>query len=498
MDAQPPSSHWPSLPGNPFEASFQLDPYLQNVAPRGVPSGASSADLLGRVQEAAAGQRASEALVLRYQLAALHNQNPPDSAYDAISNWVTIANYETRLGNFDAAQSAHAVAVFLIRKTSVPRAAHVTREIAKASAAAQAMNDWSRGRALLQLAQRELIDAQGQASIQDSARAAVLYAFEVQAIVTHGTPPVHGNTTAHHRAVADYLIELAQGLLTSRTAEDGPVSPAAVYLRCGQLEASLGDQLRAGQCYGSAANVFRDRGEWKDAYGANLMSAEAREAVSRAPAYAARYWAAAAAARLKDRALFNRAVAPLPYESIDDPHYFVMFVFAESEAIRMIDKDYARAARFVDAHLPRATALNGFVSSPDDMPNGNAFERATIPYLGALFANRIPLDGASESSRIADAVTAARLYARGIRDGGIDIANVVEGGGHEHNLQLVFRELARYTYSGAAVVVARDQALEYLRDELQGAVLEQVSELTATAASSAYDFAMNLIGGFTS
>ncbi|GAA3145100.1 hypothetical protein GCM10020255_022830 [Rhodococcus baikonurensis] len=46
------------------------------------------------------------------------------------------------------------------------------------------------------------------------------------------------------------------------------------------------------------------------------------------------------------------------------------------------------------------------------MPSATPHERATIPYLGGLFANRLPLATATESSRIADAVTAARLYAR--------------------------------------------------------------------------------------
>ncbi|PCK23618.1 hypothetical protein CHR55_29675 [Rhodococcus qingshengii] len=438
--------------------------------------------------------RVADSLDLRYRMAAVLFADPPDNDYDAIRNWVEIGRNATYLGRFGDASRAHAVAIHLMRRTTVPNVAYVPRQVAASSAIAFATGQHGIGLELLRLAEREMIDAQGGDQIVSAAHTALLYAREIQNLARPSTAP-STDSQAVNVQVATYMYELGAGLLTCRVTEESRIEPSDVFVRAGQIFATQGQFGMSERCYGAAGNFLRDNGRSRQAHMAYLQSALMGERLSPGPKYTTRYWAAGAALSLEDRRLFADATDIIPVASIDDPHYFVMFVFLESEMIRLVDKDRVRAAQYVDDHLPRALELTGYRSTPDDMPNATSYERATIPYLGALFANRLPLATATESSRITDAVTAARLYARGIRDDHLD-QSVSDGGGHERNLELLFRDLARYTYSGAAVLVARDQALDYVKGELQDAALEQFSEMATTAANNAYDFAVNLISGF--
>ncbi|NHP13946.1 hypothetical protein G8767_10340 [Rhodococcus sp. IC4_135] len=419
--------------------------------------------------------------------------DPPDNDYDAIRNWVEIARNATYLGRFDDASRAHAAAIHLMRRTTVPKVAYVPRQVAASSAIAFATGQYGRGSELLRLAEREMIGAQGGDQIVAAAHTAVLYAREIEDLARPSTVP-STDSQAGNVQVATYMYELGAGLLTCKAPDESRIEPSDVFVRAGQIFAALGQLGMSERCYGAAGNFLLENGRRRQAHMAYLQSALMGERHSPGPKYTTRYWAARAALSLEDRQLFDDVTNAIPVASIDDPHYFVMFVFLESEMIRIVDKDMVRAAQYVDDHLPRALELTGYRSAPDDMPNTTSYERATIPYLGALFANRLPLVTATESSRIADAVTAARLYARGIRDDHLD-QFVSDGGGHERNLEVLFKDLARYTYSGAAVLVARDQALDYVKGELQDAALEQFSDMATTAANGAYDFAVNLISG---
>lgn len=485
---------WPSTPGDPFHGPFDLNSYVHSCVSPTPAETDSAGGLQARIEQVYAEGRVADSLNFRYRMAAVLLADPPANDYDAISNWVEIARSATYLGRFDEASRAHAVSIYLMRRTPVPKVAYVPRQVAANSAIAFATGQYERGSELLRLAEREMIDAQGGDQIVAAAHTAVLYAREIENLARPATTSSTDSQPVDLQ-IAPYLYSLGAGLLTNVVSDPPRIEPSDVFDRAGKLFEANDNFAAAEKCYVAEASYLHGAGRHLQAHAAFMKSARMAERHSAIPKYSMRYWAASTALTLKDRPLFAEALDSISIGLIDDPHYFVMFVFLESEMIRIVDTDWVRAAQYVDDHLPRALELTGYRSTPDDMPSATPHERATIPYLGGLFANRLPLATATESSRIADAVTAARLYARGIRDGHLDHLHA-ESGGHERNLELLFQDLARCTYSGAAVLVARDQALDYVKGELQDAALEQFSEIATTAANNAYDFAVNLISGF--
>ncbi|GAA3142244.1 hypothetical protein GCM10020255_019230 [Rhodococcus baikonurensis] len=243
------------------------------------------------------------------------------------------------------------MSIYLMRRTPVPKVAYVPRQVAANSAIAFATGQYDRGSELLRLAEREMIDAQGGDQIVAAAHTAVLYAREIENLARPATTSSTDSQPVDLQ-IAPYLYSLGAGLLTNVVSDPSRIEPSDVFDRAGKLFEANDNFAAAEKCYVAEASYLRGAGRHLQAHAAFMKSARMAERHSAIPKYSMRYWAASTALTLKDRPLFAEALDSISIGLIDDPHYFVMFVFLESEMIRIVDTDWVRAAQYVDDHLP--------------------------------------------------------------------------------------------------------------------------------------------------